>query len=173
MADATLVIETIFFRPPASGHAQMPSLRNVRRAWREAGTGALCCTKGGKALHELGHSVVRERGQMVGVAKRAFAHVAVVAVCQESPDARVTPLVVCIRLREPAHRVDDNNIRGGFQGHGVSRTVETPFELPPPKQLQEELPVALDIIFAATQCRAVRDWRARPAENKYPQGLRR
>ena len=127
-----------------------------------------CCTKDGKALHELSHSVVRERGQMVSVAKRAFAHVAVVTVGQESPDACVTPLGVCVRLREPAHRMDDHNIGHGFQRHGVSGTVEAPFELPPSKQLQEEFLVAVDLIFAATQCRAIRDWRARPAENKCP-----
>ena len=59
---------------------------------------------------KVGDRVVGERGQVVRAPKRAFARVAVFAVRPKSPGACVLPLRIRVRLREPAHRMDDRNM---------------------------------------------------------------
>ena len=83
----------------------MPRLRDVRRTWREACAEALFGRGCREAPHQSCNGLVGKRLQVAGVPKRAPARLAMIAVRQKSPKARVSPLAVRIRLREPAHRM--------------------------------------------------------------------
>ena len=104
-----------FVLPAAPGHPEMPRLGNMGRALRHACLRATCRRISGETFHQLGHRFIRKLAQVICVPKRAGARVPVVAVCQKSPEASVAPLSFSIRLGEPAHWMEDDNVGDWLQ----------------------------------------------------------
>ena len=82
------------------------------------------------------NGVVGEGSEMVSIPERPLAHVTVIAVRQQCPEARASPLAVGFRLPEPPHRVGDHYIGTRLQRR-VAVPIEAPRQLPPIEKLQE------------------------------------
>ena len=108
---------------------------------------------------------------MLRVPECARTRLTVVAVREQSPEARVFPLLVGPRLRKPTHRVHDDDVSLRLESHCLAVAVEIPLQLPPTRHLQEVMPAVVNQAAGFKKVGTVSDWRPNPPEQELSQRL--